>query len=48
MVVHRINEYGKRKSTTGVNHSFMKANQCADHMVFVVSWLMGVEFDQAS
>ena len=48
MVVHRINEYSKRKSMTGVNHDFMKANQCADYMIIVVSWLTGVEFDQAS
>ena len=39
IVVHRINECDERKGTTGVNHRLMRANGCADHTVFISSWL---------
>lgn len=39
MVVHRINECDERKNTKGVNRSIARANYCADHTVFVSSWL---------
>lgn len=39
LVVHRINECDERKGTTGVNQRLIEANRCADHTVFVSSWL---------
>lgn len=39
IVVHRINECDERKGTQGVNNFYHKANLCADHTVFVSSWL---------
>ncbi len=39
IVVHRINECDERKGTTGVNRRLMRANACADHTVFISSWL---------
>lgn len=39
VVVHRINECDERKGTTGVNARLIEANRCADHTVFVSSWL---------
>ncbi|HML24872.1 MAG TPA: hypothetical protein PKD09_24670 [Aggregatilinea sp.] len=39
LVVHRINECDERKGTTGVNARLIEANRCADHTVFVSSWL---------
>lgn len=39
VVVHRINECDERKGTTGVNQRLMRANFCADHTVFISTWL---------
>lgn len=39
LVVHRVNECDERKGTTGVNRRLIEANACADHTVFVSSWL---------
>lgn len=39
VVVHRINECDERKGTTDVNQRLMRANSCADHTVFISSWL---------
>lgn len=40
IVVHRINECDERKNTKTMNLRLRLANQCADHTVFVASWLM--------
>lgn len=42
IVVHRINECDERKGTSGVNARLMKANRCADHTVFVSTWLQNL------
>ena len=39
IVVHRANECDERKGTRGVNRQLLAANRCADHTVFVSSWL---------
>jgi len=39
IVVHRVNDCDERKGTTGVNARMVHANLCADHTVFVGSWL---------
>jgi len=39
IVVHRINECEERKNTRGMNGMLRRANYCADHTVFVGSWL---------
>ena len=39
LVVHRVNECDERKGTRGVNRMLLQANRCADHTVFVSSWL---------
>lgn len=39
MVVHRINECDERKNTHNMNPLLRRANYCADHTVFVGSWL---------
>lgn len=39
IVVHRINECDERKGTQGVNDFYHRANLCADHTVFVSSWI---------
>ena len=39
LVVHRINECDERKNSTGVNDRLIQANDCADHTVFISSWL---------
>ncbi|OQY44981.1 MAG: hypothetical protein B6242_11540 [Anaerolineaceae bacterium 4572_78] len=44
IVVHRINECDERKGTQHVNHILIKANQCADHTVFVSTWLKTLFF----
>jgi len=46
VVIHRINECDERKGTTGVNQRIMKANQCADHTVFISAWLRDLYFGQ--
>lgn len=39
MVVHRINECDERKKTSHMNALLQRANYCADHTVFIASWL---------
>jgi len=39
IVVHRINECDERKGTTGLNQVLIDANTCADHTVFISTWL---------
>ena len=39
LVVHRINECDERKNTRHMNSLLRRANYCADHTVFVGSWL---------
>lgn len=39
LVVHRINECDERKNTRNMNPLLRRANYCADHAVFVGSWL---------
>ena len=39
VVVHRINECDERKNTRTMNRRLRLANYCADHTVFVGSWL---------
>jgi hypothetical protein len=39
IVVHRINECDERKGTRGMNARLRLANYCADHTVFIASWL---------
>lgn len=39
IVVHRINECDERKNTRNMNRLLKRANYCADHTVFVGSWL---------
>jgi glycosyltransferase involved in cell wall biosynthesis len=39
VVVHRINECDERKGTKGMNARLRLANYCADHTVFIASWL---------
>lgn len=39
MVVHRINECDERKMTSHMNALLQRANYCADHTVFIASWL---------
>ena len=46
LVVHRINECDERKGTTGVNKKLKHANLCADHTVFVSSWLRDLHCNQ--
>jgi len=40
LVVHRINECDERKNTKTMNAALVRANWCADHTVFVGSWLL--------
>ena len=42
LVVHRINECDERKGTCGMNRRLRLANYCADHTVFVGSWLQNL------
>jgi hypothetical protein len=39
IVIHRINECDERKGTDNVNELLMEANRCADHTVFISSFL---------
>jgi glycosyltransferase involved in cell wall biosynthesis len=39
LVVHRINECDERKGTRTMNRRLRLANYCADHTVFIASWL---------
>ncbi len=40
VVVHRVNECDERKGTKHMNALLARANYCADHTVFVGSWLL--------
>jgi hypothetical protein len=39
VVVYRVNECDERKGTMGVNQKLIRGNICADHTVFISSWL---------
>jgi hypothetical protein len=39
IVIHRVNECDERKNTRHMNTLLTRANYCADHTVFVGSWL---------
>jgi hypothetical protein len=39
LVIHRINECDERKGTRTMNPRLRLANYCADHTVFIASWL---------
>lgn len=43
LVVHRINECDERKKNHKVNYLLKRANYCADHTVFVGSWLKSLQ-----
>jgi len=42
MILHRINECDERKLTKGLNDFYMKANEIADHTVFVSTWISNI------
>jgi hypothetical protein len=46
IVVHRVNECDERKGTTGVNRRLRSANLCADHTIFVSTWLKDLHLSQ--
>ena len=46
LVVHRINECDERKNTRNMNPLLRRANYCADHTVFVGSWLRALSLWQ--
>lgn len=41
-VVQRINECDERKFTKNINQFYLEASHCADHIVFVSSWLRNI------
>lgn len=43
LVVHRINECDERKGTRRMNLMLRHANYCADHTVFIASWLKDLD-----
>ena len=43
IVVHRINECDERKNTFHMNKLLKYANYCADHTVFISSWLKSLD-----
>jgi hypothetical protein len=43
LVIHRINECDERKGTKTMNPRLRLANYCADHTVFVGSWLQALD-----
>ena len=43
VVVHRINECDERKNGQGMNRKLRMTNYCADHTVFVGSWLRDLD-----
>jgi hypothetical protein len=43
IVIHRINECDERKGTHFMNFRLRLANYCADHTVFVGSWLKNLK-----
>ena len=42
LVIQRINECDERKLTKGLNDFYMKANEIADHTVFVSTWISNI------
>ena len=54
VVIQRINECDERKGTNYINNFYLSASNCADHVVFVSSWLqeiylnIGMLFDKTS
>ena len=42
VVVQRINECDERKGTDFINKFYLNASDCADHVVFVSSWLKDI------
>lgn len=54
VVVQRINECDERKGTDTINNFYLDASNCADHIIFVSSWLreiylnLGMEKDKTS
>lgn len=46
IVVHRVNECDERKGTTDVNQILRRANLCADHTVFVSTWVKDLHLQQ--
>ncbi|PWB59715.1 MAG: hypothetical protein C3F17_16250 [Bradyrhizobiaceae bacterium] len=43
LIVHRINECDERKGTSTINARLRWANYCADHTVFIASWLRDLD-----
>lgn len=43
VVVQRVNECDERKDTRHMNGMLKRANYCADHTVFIASWLKGLD-----
>ena len=48
LVVHRINECDERKNTFHMNNFLRWSNYCADHTVFISSWLKKLNIYQRS
>ena len=46
IVLHRINECDERKGTRDINQQLISANSCADHTVFVATWLKNLFVDR--
>ncbi len=46
IVIHRINECDERKNTRYMNRLLKLANYCADHTVFIASWLKTLDLYQ--
>lgn len=46
IVVHRVNECDERKGTHTINRMLRRAMLCADHVVFVSSWLRSLHLAQ--
>ena len=42
LVVRRINQCDERKDTDGENKMLLEVNGCADHTVFIATWLKGL------
>lgn len=43
LVIHRINECDERKGTRHMNRLLRRANYCADHTVFIATWLKDLD-----
>jgi hypothetical protein len=48
IVIHRVNECDERKNTRHMNTLLTRANYCADHTVFVGSWMRDLPAWQAA